>query len=242
MFTASIPSRSPRLRRPVLAVVLSLLMIVFTLTPAVPQDDAAETAPAIRVEERTVSHGEYERKVNERLQQIQKRLDRMADAHGDTVAEGLRSDTERLRKRIRQQVKQQEVIRLLLQVHAERAGITVSDTDVDARWRTLAKRAGSEEALRRKLEEIDQTPESFRQRLSDQIRIQRFLERNVSEPSVSDTEVETFYRQNEEQLGGRTLEEIRPRIRQQIQRRKQRRATRRLIQSLRDQSDVAVNV
>lgn len=235
-------SWNPRRFRPALAAALSVLMTAFILTPAVSQNDRADTVPAIRVEERTVSHEEYERKVNERLQQMQKRLDQMARSRGGTVAESLRSDTERLRRRIRQQVKQQEVTRLLFQVHADRAGIVVSDTDVDTQWRKLAKRAGSEEALRRKLEAIDQTPESFRQRLSEQIRIQRFLEQNVPEPTVSDTEVEEFYRRNEEQLDDRTLEEMRPRIRQQIRRHKQRRATRQLIQTLREQSDVAVNV
>ncbi len=242
------PRLPRRTRRSLIAAGTSLLFLLVTLTAAPAQDGDAPTGesldadPAIQVEDRTVNRAEYERKVNRRVQQLQQRLDQMAHARGSTTARKLRSDTERLRKRVRQQVKKQEVTRLLLQVHADRAGITVSDTDVDEHWRKLAERAGSEEALHRKIEEMDQSPDGFRRRLSNQIRMKRFLDQNVAEPSVSDTEVQQFYRQNEDQLGNRSLKEMRPRIRRQIQHRKKQRATREFIRTLREQSDVVVNV
>lgn len=245
MFNCSRPLRT---RRSLIGAGMSLLLLFVTLTAAIAQEGDTATGettannPAIRVEDRTVSRSEYERKVNRRLQQLQQRLRQMARARGSTTAKKLRSDTERLRERVHQQVKNQEVTRLLLQVHADRAGITVSDTDVDEHWRKLADRAGSEEALVRKIEEMGQGRESFRRRLSNQIRIQRFVDQNVTEPSVSDTEVEQFYRQNEDQLGERSLKEMRPRIRQQIKRQKKQRATRELIRTLRERSDVVVNV
>jgi len=143
---------------------------------------------------------------------------------------------------VRRQVQKQEIVRLLLEIHAERANVTVSDSEVEQQWQGLVERVGSEEALRQKLGEIGREPGELRRQLRTNLRIQRFVESRVPEPTVSDSEVRRFYRQNEDQLGERTLEEIRPQIQQQIRRRKQRRATRRLIRTLREQSDVSVNV
>jgi peptidyl-prolyl cis-trans isomerase SurA len=111
--------------------------------------------------------------------------------------------------RLRAEFLDQLVAKLLLAVHAEQVGITVSDAEIDDELERALEdartQAGGDEAFERELERAGMTELQLRTQWREQIRVRRLYEGLMrkefwKEGAVSEQEVRAYYREHQAEL------------------------------------------
>ncbi|MFC5711855.1 SurA N-terminal domain-containing protein [Thalassorhabdus alkalitolerans] len=134
----------------------------------------------------------------------------------------------------------------LLTQAAEEQGYEVTDEEVDEQLQQEREQAGldDEEEYIAFLEEQGLDEEELRQDISEQLKIDRFIEEETEQEDVSDEEVEEVYEQVAEMQGDDApeLDEIREDLEDQIRQQNESEQVQGLVNSLREESDVEVHI
>lgn len=211
---------------------LSLLVafvFAFVSGPAVAQ----ESDVAIKVNGEVVEKSE----LNERIDQT---FERMKKRYGDRMKDEKMQKT--MRKRVRQQVVDQTVEQLILKTNAEQSGVSVGQKEVTKQLEAQKKRFNSEEQFNKALEKQGMSPEDFRDRVREDLLVQKFLDKKMGTVSVSDEQARQFYQENQKRYGENSFEEVKSNIKQLLRQRKQQKQRQQLVDQLREESEVDVRV
>lgn len=131
----------------------------------------------------------------------------------------------------------------LLRQEAVDKGITVDESEVDARYAKISEGVGGAEVLEERMAEFGINEEALRQDIEDEILIQGLFTSvfDENEAEVTDEEVAAFYQQSGgEEAGLPPLEEVKEQIVQQIKADKQNQKINSYVQELRNGADIEV--
>lgn len=144
-------------------------------------------------------------------------------------------------ERLRQQVKEQLIDQLVLQHHASTSDVQVTNDELDSKWSEFVnQRFGSEEKLQSKLEQQDETAQGLRQKLKEQLLVQKYIEQNT-DVKVTDEEARSWYEQNKKKVGDRSFEDIREPVKKMLKQKKVGQKRKELASKLKDKTDVKMN-
>lgn len=158
-------------------------------------------------------------------------------------AQGLNLDDPSIRDSIEQQILTEIINTRLLLQNAKDAGIEIGDGEVDAEYRLMIERLGSEEVLLQEVKKGGLTEDEFRKNIADQLMIQAYLDDNVDTSSTTATEeeVQAFYDENVAGSDGApALADIRTQIEDQIVSVKQQQLIGDFIALLRKDADIKI--
>lgn len=194
---------------------------------------AQESDVVIKVNGEVVEKSELE-------EQVEQTFQRMKSRYGDRMKDEKMQET--MRKRVRQQVVDQTVEQLILKTNAEKSDVSVSDGEVTEQVKAQKKRFNSEEQFNKAIEKQGMTPEDFRDRVREDLLVQKFLDKKMGDISVSDEDAREFYESNQQRYGESSFDEVKSNIKQLLQQRKQQEQRQQLVEELREESEVDVRV
>lgn len=145
-------------------------------------------------------------------------------------------------EKIRQEVKEQTIKQLILEHHANKADISVSDSEVEKEWQNLVEKMGSEKKLKSRLEKTGKTEKDLRSDLKDYLKMKKFIDQNTEGSEVTDQEVRDFYDKNKKKMGNKSFDDMKERIRTMLEQRKLQEARSGLVEELRKKTEVEVNL
>lgn len=187
---------------------------------------------AIRVENETVP-----------METFQNRVDNLVEQYVSKAKKsGKDYDREEARANFGDRIKRKIISRLLLEVHARRAGTRVPEEKFKNTWQSVIDKAGSREEYREKIEEKGMTMKEARQQVRNELRRRQYIKEQMPEVSVSDTEVLKVYRKNREQLKGFGQRRALQFIKKRLIKKKENQASKVFIGKLRRKSLVQTNV
>ena len=126
------------------------------------------------------------------------------------------TETQALFDSLRPQYLEQVATELVLLQEAEARDISVSDEEVEAQVSQVQDNLGGEEAFTQFLNETGfDSEDAFRQYIRDNLTIQALVDELSQDVEVSDEEVQSFYAENEAEIG-QPLEEVRPAVEQAV--------------------------
>ncbi|SFJ75554.1 peptidyl-prolyl cis-trans isomerase SurA [Halobacillus dabanensis] len=152
---------------------------------------------------------------------------------------------------LKQQVAENLVGQELLMQEAEKREYKASEEEVNKMLEDLAKQqqAGSAEEFLTALEEQGMGEEEVRSQLQSQIKIDKLVAEEAGDVQPSEEEMKEAYDKMKEQQKQMdteqevpSFEEAKPTIEQQLTRQKEGQATQKLVDSLREEADVTVNL
>lgn len=185
---------------------------------------------AIKVGEDTVSRDEFRGRLERRFNKV-KRSRQLPDT----------ADLQKVREAAKETIRRQIVNRMVVRYHALRSGMDAPDTLVEKAFQASIEEAGSREKFEKQLAERGSSVEEHRDRIRRKILMRLYLEENVEEPEISDTEIKRVYDANKGRIS-QSYEEIKPRLRQMIRKKKYERATARLVRELKRKTEIKVNL
>jgi FKBP-type peptidyl-prolyl cis-trans isomerase (trigger factor) len=212
----------------IICLVLSL-GLVSTLGPT----HAQESNVAIKVNDEIVKQSELQERIDRSLQ-------RMKQQYGSRIKDSKKM--EMLRKRIRKQVIDDMVAQLLLKTNAIKSNISVSTKEVQTQLKSQQKRFGSEERFQTALKQQNMTLDEYRQKIQEQILVEKFVSRKIGSITVSDQEAREYFSQNKKRFRTESFEEVKNRVKKFLKQRKQQEKREELIDSLREESEVDIRV
>ena len=126
------------------------------------------------------------------------------------------TETQALFDSLRPQYLEQVATELVLLQEAETRGISVSDEEVETQVSQVRENTGGEEAFSQFLTETGfDSEDAFRQYIRDNLTIQALVDELSQDIEVGDEEVQSFYAENEAEIG-QPLEEVRPAVEQAV--------------------------
>ncbi len=152
-------------------------------------DEAEEVA--IRVDDETISMAEFEERLDGQMQQFRQRMG--GDTGEDTPMQG---PMRQLRSQMKRRLANQMVQRLLITSHMKQAGITVSDSEVQAQWQQLSQRFPNRESLQRTLRQQGTSETDVRSRIREKLKLQKYLDEEIGEIEVTDSEARQYFERN----------------------------------------------
>ncbi len=193
--------------------------------------DAKAEKPAIKVGSKTISQEAFQKEVEQTIQKFKKRMPKGS------------GKGKRMEKMVRNRLKRRKVRQLLLEHHAEKSEISVSDEEVEKKWNEYKKKAGSEKRLKQALKQQGRSSDP-RKNLKSVLRIQKFVEKHVDEEQdVAEKEVKAFFEKNKKKrYKGKKYENVKGKIRSQLQQQKRNEQFRKLINKLKEKTDVQTNL
>jgi len=148
---------------------------------------------------------------------------------------------------LRQNVLNELISEILLLQEAERKDIEVSQENVDAQWDSLVQRYEGEDELQEALDEHDLTEEELRQDITDQLRVQRFLDKVVEEAmeereiEITEQDKKDLYEQVEEQNPDLPdFEEMKPELEQNLLQEHEQQILQELVAELQEESNIEI--
>ena len=206
MNTETITQRTYPVRELMFALVLSLITML-GVAYAQETQIAEENPAVIEVGETSITLEEF----NERFGLAARSL---ANRQGLPYNEETRALFDELRPAYLEQLATEQV---LLQ-EAETRGISVTDEELDARLEEIRANYESDEAFNQFLSETGFEDEAeFREFVREQETIQRTIEQLGQEVEVSDEDIQSYYDENQEQIG-QPLDQVRDQVRAQVER------------------------
>lgn len=146
---------------------------------------------AIRVDGETVSRAEFDRRLDQQMQQFRQRMG--ADTGADARMDG---PMRQLRGQMKRRLANQMVQRLLVTSHMKQAGVTVSDSEVQAQWEQLTRRFPNPESLQRTLRQQGTSETDVRSRIREKLKLQKYLDEEIGEITVTEEEARQYFDQN----------------------------------------------
>lgn len=186
--------------------------------------------PAIKVGEKTMSHKKFNKQVEQRMKQMKK------------MPGQKKKNPDELRKKVKKEVKDQSISRLVLELHAEKSGLSVSDSEFQERWDQYVKRMGSEKKLKKRLKKVGVKVKDFRENLKNELLIQKYIDQELPEITVSDEEAKSFYEKNKKRFKNAGFKKMKGRIKSRLKRQKERKKVKDLTKKLRKETKVEVNL
>jgi|GEM_PF-1580214 len=131
----------------------------------------------------------------------------------------------------------------VLMQYAKKAGISVTQDEINTEMATIVERVGGEEKFNAQMTQEGLTREKLESDLKDQVIIKKYLLANIDLNSLNATEeeIQTFYDEaSKGQEGVPALDEVRSQISDKIVKDKQQQAINDLVAKLRASSDVKI--
>ncbi len=130
---------------------------------------------------------------------------------------------------------------LLLQDVANK-GYTVSKESINERFEIIKAQFPDDETFNEALAAGKLTLEEFNEIIADDLKIEKYLEKEIPQPVISETEMKTLYEQYKEQMGEGipTFEELKPQLQMQLQQEKSAQELEKLIEKLRANSQIEI--
>ena len=155
--------------------------------PAAAMPAASPTAVVARVDDQIVTRGEVDKEV----------AAYMARYQGRVPPEQLAQR----RPQLEEQARENLIIRRLLETAVAKAKIEVPAKDIDAAVADIRASAPPGATLEQMLEQGGQTMETFRTRLTEDMRINKLIEQNATNvPAVTDEELQKYYAEHSERF------------------------------------------
>ncbi len=178
------------------------VLAVLTVSPVLAQ---ATDEVVIELGDQTVTQSEFDERFNLTLRSL-------AQRQGVPLNEQTRALFDQLRPNYLEQLATEQA---LLQ-EADARGLSVSAEEIDAQLDQLRENYDTDEAYTRFLNEVGFDDEAtFSDFIRENLLVQKVVTQLGSNTQVTDEEVQTFYDQNQEQIGA-PLGEVRDQIRQQL--------------------------
>lgn len=190
--------------------------------------------PAIKVGPNTLSKKEFQKRVDQQMKQVQKQMPNKRKKGKPGKA--------KMKKMVRDQVKQRTVEQMILSLHADKSDVEISEDEVENRWKEFVKRVGSEKRLKKRLKKIGRSIDEFRDEIKKNLKIKKFIDSEIPDHEVSDKEVRQFYKKNKRRFGKAKFKQVKDRIKKQLKQRKEQKAVKKLVKELRQKTEVQVNV
>jgi len=180
------------------------LLTALAVSPTLAQDRAADEV-VVELGDQTVTQSEFDERFNLALRSL-------AQRQGVPLNDQTRALFDQLKPNYLEQVATEQA---LLQ-EAESRGITVSAQEVDAQIQQIRQNYETEAAYNQFLTETGFEDEaSFRDFIRENLLVQRTVEQLGSDIQVTGEQIQTFYDENQAQIGA-PLEQVRDQIRQQL--------------------------
>lgn len=211
-------------------ITITALMAFVFVTPTFAQDG---DQPAITVNGEVLTKTEFNQQVDQNVKQMSK----MAKKKGKSPPVN-----SAMKKRIRNQVIEQSIDKLVLRTKAKEANIDIDDSQVDEVVKKQQSKAGGEEKLNRMLEKQGTSRSDFRDTIREQLTVQSFLEKKMDKVDVSDERARSFYEKQKGKLKVDSFEAAKDRIKAVLKRQEQQKQQQRIIKKLRSESDIEVHV
>lgn len=208
---------------------VSLFMLGLVALPSMAQ----QSDVAIKVNGEVVNQSQLD-------QRIERSFQRMKTQYGERMKN--EKMKKMMRKRVRQQVIDQTVEELVLRTNAKKSDISVQKSEIDDQIQSQKKRFHSEEQFKKALRNQGMSLEEFRQRVREDLLVQKFLDQKLGDVSVSESEAREYYAKNKQRFKNRSFEKARPSIERILQQRKQQEKRQQLVERLRDESEVDIRV
>jgi FKBP-type peptidyl-prolyl cis-trans isomerase (trigger factor) len=161
------------------------------------------------------------------------------------TAQGTDLTDESAKTEIKNQALEVLINNALLITSAQKAGITVSKEDIQAKYDELVKQLGSEEELSTRMAEVGLTKEKLMSNIEERIIADKYIESvtDIKSLTVSDEEVNEFVKSmNTDGKKLPPLDQIRPQIEQQLLGQKQQQIVTDLLKKLRDQGEIEIKI
>lgn len=212
---------------------LSLLSLVALVTLVVAPVNGRQPSQVavITVGEYNVSKKELDRRVDQQMERIKERFgDRLS---GKKAQKTMRN----FRKRVRQSTVKQIINQYTLLYHADRDGVTVSESKVSDRLETVKKQSG----YQRRLKESGLTEDELEKRVRQTLRIRKFVTDRLG-IRVTEQQARDYYEKHKDQLGiDKSFEKIKDDLIKAIKTRRQKKEASKLAKRLRSETPIKVN-
>ena len=202
---------------------IALLLLIGAASFALAQDEADPTL--IELGDQTITETQFDNRF-------------ALAARSIAARQGLpyNEETQALFDSLRPAYLEQLATELVLLNEAETRGVTVGDDEVEAQLAQARQSMGSDEVFNQFLTETGfQDEAAFREFLRDSLTVQKVVDELRQGTEVTDEEVQTFYDENQEQIG-QPLEQVRDQVREQLVRNR----VNQQIAELRQASDIQV--
>lgn len=207
---------------------------IFALTVISVSSVTAQDEPAIEVGSETMDASTVQQRIDQRMQQMKQRFGKQLKKKP-----GLE---EKMRKKTKNQVVKQIVSQLVILTHAKQSNLSVSQDEIDQKIGKLKKKQPGKQSFAKMLEQSDMTEKQFKKRMRESILVNKYIEQETGEVSVSPEEARTFYDENSKRFKNRSFEELRERIVQMLEQRKKQQQAQELISRLKQETEVNIRI
>jgi parvulin-like peptidyl-prolyl isomerase len=135
---------------------------------------------AIKVGSESLSQAEFDQRLNQQMQRMKQ--------------------LERFRNRFKQQLANQLTTKLTLQHFVSQENITVSDSEVNGRFQQIEQQFPSRQAMQKALKKQGVTIQSLKDRIRQQLSIQKLIEQRIGTIDVSSEEAQQYYQKNQQEF------------------------------------------
>jgi len=208
---------------------ISLFVLALVALPSIAQ----QSEVAIKVNGEVVKQSELD-------QRIERSFQRMKTQYGDRMKD--KKTKKMMRKRVRQQVIDQAVEELLLRTNAKKSDVSVQESEIEDQIQSQKQRFQSKDRFEKALKKQGMTIDEFRQRIREDLLVQKFVDQKLGEVSVSESEAREYYTKNKQQFNGSSFEKAKSSIERILKQRKRQEKRQQLVDKLREKSEVDVRV
>lgn len=211
---------------------LSLSMLLLAALLVTPSQ--ADAQPAIEVGSETMSQQTVQKRIDERIQRLEQRF-------GKRLKQKPKLQ-KKLQERTKKQVVDQIVSQLVLLNHARKAGITVDQSEIEARVNKIKEKNPKGKSFEEALKKAGTTEKEFRQKVEDSLKIKKFVDQEMDTVSVSTEEARQFYDENSKRFKNKSFEQIQDRLVKMLEQRKQGQQMQKLVEELKQKTDITVRI
>lgn len=217
-----------------------VLFCVVAVSPLVAQsggwgsssDDEQSSKTAITVGSYMIDKKRVDRRIEQRMRQSR---DRLRD--GIDEKEKQKQAIENLRERVRDQIINQLINQHVLLHHADKAGITVDEENVQRRLDALTQ----QQSVQRRLSESGLTETTLKKRIRQGLKIQKFVNRRLG-VRVTEKQAREYYNKYKDTLGiEKPFEQIKDNLIAALKQRRQSQQGPGLARELRSETPINVN-
>ncbi|MFB6347571.1 MAG: peptidylprolyl isomerase [bacterium] len=160
------------------------------------ENQTSQSNIALKVGSETLTKAEFNKQLDQKIQQFKQRP-RMKQQLQKLPEKQQKQQMKRIRSRMKQQMARRLETKLLLNHHMKKAGISVSDEEVQKRIDELKK---SQPQLQQMLKQQGRSIEDLKDRIRKQLKIQNFVEERVGEIEVTEEEARKYYQNNKQEF------------------------------------------
>lgn len=153
------------------------------------QSETDDSSVAIKVGNESMTMGEFNDQLDQRLQRIKQRLKQLPESQRE-------KQLERYRQRFKQRMAQQMETQLTLEHFVNQSDITVSDAEIEDQMSQIKEQFPDEKTMKKALKKQGQSLDSLRERIRERLKMQKFIEQETGEIDVSPEEAKEYFEEN----------------------------------------------